>query len=488
MKKGVQIFSFIQRGNGSGRATSIYLFSKLFSKSLAFLLIPVWTSVYVPSEYGMIGTLIAWAGVLSPLVLLGLPSALIRLRSDFESEDEWHVLVTSVSVVVVGCGILFLVAGLIFGPWVWEQIHSGGIPFWPYVPFALTGIAVSCLGRVGLAVQQANLKPGRAIFYEQLLGLGTTLLALIFVVLLSGGVIGYQIAGLLSGLICSLVFVNEVRKSKLCAIFDFSKVKIALAFGIPLIPQALAAWVLGLSDRVMVERYSGLVEAGYYNLAANFGVVISMVAISIYQAVLPRYLQRAKHSFESLPERRLALRKVVIQGFVVLVGIFVMAASAGPMVLGWMINERYVEALPLLVPLLGGCFFFGISQFLLLPLLYKKKTGLLATITTAGAILNVGLNLYFIPEYGAMAAAYTTLASYIVTCGLVYFFAHRADWFGISIVELFAICGGASACIVICLWFDGPTVADLAWRFGLNGILVVSFAVWLWNLFGAHKS
>ncbi|MDA7880822.1 oligosaccharide flippase family protein [Akkermansiaceae bacterium] len=478
----LQIFRWVHRGRGTARATGIYLFSKLFTKGLAFLLIPVWTGVFAPSEYGIIGTLVAWAGVLSPLVLLGLPSALVRLRTDCRTENEWHTLVTSVSLVILSVGILFLLSGLIVGPPIWELIHSGGIPFWPYVPLAIAGIFVSSMGRVGLAVQQANQKPGWAIFYEQLLGLGTLFLALIFVVILHGGVVGYQIGGLLGGLICSLAFVNEIRKFRADTLFDPSKLKLALAFGIPMIPQALAAWVLGLSDRVMVERFSGLTQAGLYNLAANFGIMISMVAISINQAVLPSYMQRAKDRFENQEARCAALRQVVIRGFIVLAGVFVMAAAAGPLVLGWMVNARYLEALPLLVPILGGCFFFGIGQFLMLPLLFQRKTKLVAAVAVIGAGVNVALNLHFIPDYGAIAAAYTTLGSYALTCILSYFFSRRSDWFGMGIGELLAICGGASLSLVICLYFDGPNLSDLIWRFVFNGILVIGFSLWLWNL------
>lgn len=488
MTESFRILKWIRGGTGSARASGIYLFSKIFTKGLAFLLIPVWTGVFSPSEYGTIGTLIAWAGVLSPLVMLGLPSALIRLKSDCQTTEEWDVLVTSVAVVILGSGLLFVTAGLMFGPFFWELIHSGGIPFWPYVPLAFTGIFVSSMGRLGLATQQATQKPGRAIFYEQLLGLGTLTLSLFFVVLLDGGVVGYQVGGLLGGLICSLVFLNELRKNRAQTFLDRKKVRAALVFGIPMIPQALAAWVLGLSDRVMVERFSGLSEAGLYNLAANFGIVISMVAISINQAMLPRYIQRAKAKFDSQVARVNALHDIVIRGFVALAGIFVVAATAGPAALRMMVNERYLDALPLLVPILSGCFFFGVGQFLLLPLFYAKKTKVVASITVVGALVNVALNFYFIPRHGALAAAYTTLASYMLTCLMAYVFSRRSDWMGLSAFELIAICGGGSLSLVICLLFRASTFVELTLRFGLNGILVAGLMVWFWRLSRGKES
>lgn len=464
------------------KASSIYLGSKLLTKFVSFALIPVWTFVFSPSQYGVIGNLAAWAGFLSPLIMIGLPSATLRLKSDCTDEGQWSRFVGSIALILLVMSAVFLLVSWLVGPFVWNSLTSGEIPYWPLVPITLVTVSLGALARLALAVHQAEQQPVKVMAYEQALSTGVIVCALIGVFLFHGGVAGYMVGGLVGAALVSLFFAATLWKSRSGFYFETVLAIDAVRYGLPLIPQALAAWTLNLSDRVMLERFSGLSEAGLYNLAANFGIVISMVAISINQAVLPRYLQRAKENFESLESRSAALKQVVIRGFLVLVGIFIMAATGGPMVLGWMVNERYLQALPLLVPILGGCFFFGISQFLMLPLLYERKTGLVAAGAIIGAVVNVALNLYFIPKHGAIAAAYTTLASYVFTCVLAYSFARRADWFGMGIGELLAICGGASLSLILCLHFDGPEVGDLVWRFVLNGMLVAAFGWWLWKL------
>lgn len=430
----------------------------------------------------------AWAGFLSPLIMIGLPSATLRLKSDCSDEEQWCRFVGSIALTLLATSGVFLIASWLIGPFAWSWLTSGDIPYWPLVPITLVAVSLGALARLALVVHQAEQQPGKVMAYEQALSTGVIVCALVGVFLFQGGVAGYMFGGLVGAASVSLFFAATLWKRRTGFYFEGALVSDAVRYGLPLIPQALAAWTLNLSDRVMLERFSGLSQAGLYNLAANFGIVISMVAISINQAVLPRYLQQAKGDFESREARAKGLRQVVIQGFVVLAGIFIMAATGGPMVLGWMVNERYLDALPLLVPILGGCFFFGMGQFLMLPLLYEKKTKSVASVAVIGALVNIGLNLYFIPRYGAIAAAYTTLASYVLTCLLAYSFARRADWFGVGAWELFAICGGAALSLVLCLYFDGPGIADLLWRFVLNGILLGSFAYWLWGLNFTRKN
>lgn len=479
---------FMSGGTSARKSSSIYLGSKLLTKFVSFSLIPVWTFVFSPSQYGTIGNLMAWAGFLSPLIMIGLPSATLRLRSDCADEQQWERFVGSIALTLLATSLAFLCFAGLIGPVAWQFVTSGDIPFWPLVPITLVAVALGALARLALVVHQANQQPFKVMAYEQALSTGVIIFALICVFVFDGGVKGYMFGGLIGAALVSIFFGVTLWRRRSGFQFEAELVKDALRYGFPLIPQALAAWTLSLSDRVMLERFSGLPEAGLYNLAANFGIVISMVAISINQAILPRYLQRANGTFDSAIARAQALRQIVIQGFVVLAGIFIIAATGGPTVLGWMVNVRYLDALPLLVPVLGGCFFFGVGQFLMLPLLYEKKTKVVAAIAIVGAIWNVALNLYFIPRHGAIAAAYTTLASYALTCFLAYSFSRRSDWFGMSIGELIAVCGGATIGLIVCLIFDGQETADLILRFVLNSLLTAGFAAWLWKLTLSRKS
>ena len=92
----------------------------------------------------------------------------------------------------------------------------------------------------------------------------------------------------------------------------------------------------------------------------------------------------------------------------------VLLIAVAPDLIQIMSDEEYWAAKDVVTVLLWGNYF----SFLYLSIVhyeyYYNKTYLVLVGTVLSAILNVVLNYYTIPLYGYMAAAYTTLASYIL--------------------------------------------------------------------------
>ena len=82
---------------------------------------------------------------------------------------------------------------------------------------------------------------------------------------------------------------------------------------------------------------------------------------------------------------------------------------------------QYHEGIFIFPPVMAGVFFialynvFGNIEF------YYQKTFMIMVASVVAAITNVVLNYIFIPRYGYIAAAYTTLASYILLSVMHYF-------------------------------------------------------------------
>ena len=82
--------------------------------------------------------------------------------------------------------------------------------------------------------------------------------------------------------------------------------------------------------------------------------------------------------------------------------------------LGTLLSSKaaYLEALPLLPIIVGGYFFHGITQLFFRGVYFLKRNLYLTVIILIAGALNIGLNYYYIPQYGYAAAAYTTLVAY----------------------------------------------------------------------------
>ena len=85
-----------------------------------------------------------------------------------------------------------------------------------------------------------------------------------------------------------------------------------------------------------------------------------------------------------------------------------------PEILYFMGGKAYADAIFVLPPVMAGCVFqFCYTMYVNIET-YEKKTGKMALATMTGAVVNIVLNYIFIPRYGYVAAAFTTLVGYSV--------------------------------------------------------------------------
>ena len=88
-------------------------------------------------------------------------------------------------------------------------------------------------------------------------------------------------------------------------------------------------------------------------------------------------------------------------------------------------GQKYMEAIYVITPVSMGC----ICQFLYTMFVnieqLKKKTVGMAIASAIAAAVNLGLNYFFIPRFGYLVAAYTTLVGYLVLLTIHMYLVYR---------------------------------------------------------------
>ena len=474
---GVPVSFILSRFGKTGRDTAGYVASKFTTRILTLCLLPVWTSLLSPTQYGMIGTLGAWGGILAPIVLLGLPSSLIRFCPESLCDaEERHRYLSTAGILIGIAGMLMLLVTFSAGPWIWGLLSSGNIPFYPFVPMIVVTVFLGNAVRLLMAERLAIRDVRSVITLEQLSSTGMILASLFGVAALGWGVYGYILGGLVMSGVTSLFLVHRYVTGGVR--WDPKIAKVSLAYGLPLVPQALAAWLLNFSDRVIIERYHPLAESGYYNLASNFGMVMSFLAVSISQATTPGVFAAMS---EPTPENR---RRIRMMGFGTLGLIAVCAIGmmvAAPPVLGLLAHTRFSAAIVYVIPVVAGFFLFGVYQMFLRPMLYLKHTKTVAAFTIIAAALNVTLNLIYVPSGGAMAAALTTAVSYFVAAILSWLISRRLDDMGLGIATTALLIAIPLASAIVLGPMGSAGWGDLLARMGIGVLGVVAVAAICWR-------
>ena len=195
------------------------------------------------------------------------------------------------------------------------------------------------------------------------------------------------------------------RRYQLGFQFDRKLLRAMNRFGLPLVPSALALWVINLIDRLFINRYKGQAEVGIYSLAVSIASVIVFL-LTAFQLAWPAFAY-------SIRDDNAAKRTY---SYVLTYLLFItcwMSLAIGSMA-PWIVHlvnhngtfARSAEAVPIL------CFataaYSGYSV-LAIGIGRMRKTQLNWVVSGTAALVNIVINIALIPVYGMMGAAVSTL-------------------------------------------------------------------------------
>ncbi len=189
----------------------------------------------------------------------------------------------------------------------------------------------------------------------------------------------------------------------------------AFLFGLPMVPQQLSGFILGLGDRVVVRHVLGSAAVGRYSVAYNVGSLGFLVLVFAMQAWLPRIYAVEDRGARS---RLLASSRDMMN--LLLIPVVIGLAAGAPVVLRvWVPPSFHPADLTPIVAIVAICT-FPFAQFLanLRALMSEGRTSRAAVATLVAAVVNIGLNLVMVPFLGITGSAIATVLSYALCARL----------------------------------------------------------------------
>ena len=164
----------------------------------------------------------------------------------------------------------------------------------------------------------------------------------------------------------------------------------------------------------MIQKLCAKELLGIYTTGYSIAVLLSVITNAIGQAWLPWFNEQLyENKKDTIRKKNMLLMEL---GCFLTIGFIVV----GPEVIMILCGEKFWDAKWVIPPVAIAtlCQYFY-TNYVNVELFYKK-TVLIAVNSIAAALINVGLNAYFIPRFGYLAAAYTTLAGYFILMILHY--------------------------------------------------------------------
>jgi PST family polysaccharide transporter len=261
-----------------------------------------------------------------------------------------------------------------------------------------------------------------------------------------------------------------------------------LVYGFPIAVSTLAVGIYHRIDQVMLHKMVNDQVLGNYVAAVRLTEFINLLPIAVMTSLFPILSQTAKDEDRFRHYLQLSFRALMAIAFGMCV---VITLFSGPIV-HLLYGVKFVAAGPLLAVLIWSevPVFFGVV--IANGLIAKNLQNYLPISTGIGALVNVLLNLYLIPRWGAMGSAWATNASELLAAILLFLVfrpTRTIAWHGLRIAA--APCLLALLIVGTFYVLSPPTLMALpivivAYGFGawITGVIKRSEIAQVWQLVG----
>jgi O-antigen/teichoic acid export membrane protein len=383
------------------RDTLIYGASAVLSRGLSLIILPIYTRILAPSDYGILDMVMVVGSFATLLVALEVTQALARFYGDADGPAaKRRMASTALWFTVTAYALAFAAAFAAAGPLAGWLLGSPGMA--GALRIGLAGIAANGLfylaqNQLRFELRSSAYAAISLVYSFAMVGLGILLgwgfgLGLV-------GVLWGQFAGTALAAALGLFLLRPSYGFE----FDGALLRTMLAFSLPLVPSALATFFTLYSNRLLLNDLEGLDSVGMFGVAARVAGAIALLLVGLQPALTPLIYAHYRE-----PETPAQLARLTEQ----FTGL-ALACCLGLGILAWEILALFVEpgyrgAAPLVLflapaTLLGQMYIFfpGIA--------IAKRMHLQLYIFAVTALITVTLNWLLIGAMGLMGAAVATL-------------------------------------------------------------------------------
>lgn len=383
------------------KASFWFMVSSVFQKAVGLFVIPLYTRLMLPEEYGKYAVFLSYYSIISVFTSLGLYNYVVN-NGIIKFGEKKDAFVTSLAGLIIVNTFIYVLLYLTFaGQWFELTGINTGI---------MTALFIECIFMPCYELWCCKLR----FSYDYKPIIKTAVITCLMIPAISlpliilsddkgiaaiwGRVIGYSVIG----------FYALIRLIKSDAtLYKKSYWRYALKFNLPLIPHFLAVILLNSADKIMIERLCGADKAGIYSLAFSLSLAFQFVNQAVNSSLVPYiYLKLKNNTFDGIKEKTTKL----LIGIAILNILLMLIAPELILILG---TKKYLEACYIVPSVaIANILLFIFNLFVNIEYFYEENK-YIPVVTVFCAAFNIIVNYIAIPKFGYLAAGYTTLFTYL---------------------------------------------------------------------------
>ena len=385
----------------------------VFNKAITFLMIPIFTRMLTTSDYGKVSTYTAWMAILAYIVGMALEYSVRNAYVDFH-EDMNKYMSSICSLSLVG---LFVIGGFVLGL---NELFFHQMNLMLSVCCIIHAYVHSLINYINmvLTMKEQYVKRVLLLLLPNLL---SSILGIVFIANMAsdkymGRVLGYIIVFLPLGV---WLLYHEFKIGK--TFYQQKYWMYALTISLPMVAHGLSNVVLNHFDRILLSTMRSDSEAGIYSLVYNFSMISIAITTAMENIWIPWFTKKIVAKQHTLINRMAKLYVYLIVA--IICGILMVA----PEFLMLMSSKEYWSGKIIIVPIVISSYVIFLYSLQVAEEIYYKTSKITAINTFIAAVFNFVTDCMVIPQYGMLGAAYTTLASYIISFILHYRYGRKLN-------------------------------------------------------------
>ena len=387
-----------------------YTIGNILLKGITFLSIPLFSRLLSVPDYGVYSTYSSYVSVLTVVVGFALHTSIKNALYDYKGMLNDYC--SSVSLVTIINALLLMLISLVFS----DQIGSLLSLEPAMVMLVIVESAAMAIVTFYNNYLSVDYRYKEYLYLSLIYAIGGVVMSVILILTMFAekGYMGRAMGAAIASCVTALYVLVRLFRAAPPRI-NFKYWQYGMKISLPIVPHGLSQLILAQFDRIMIKKSIGDLEAGLYSFAHNVGMIYQVVANSLDTAWTPWF-------FEKMEKKEYQQIRKVANFYVGLLGLGAICLMLiSPELIVVMGGNKYNTSRSVAIPIVLAMFYSATYNFPASVEYYYKKTNIIAIGTMLAAVLNIVLNALCIPIYGFVAAAYTTVA-----CYLLYYFVHLA--------------------------------------------------------------
>ena len=389
---------------------SIYSIGSISQGALFVLLFPIYTSFLSPQDFGIIGLMSITVSLLTRFVSSPINSAFTRFYYAPEYREKSGILLFNLFLwallIIICCAIIF---------WQISEYLAGILLQGRNLAYLLKIYALILFLQPFSSLFLCLLRMLERAKYFVFTSISSLLLSagltLYLLTVLKKGVLALIVGNLL-GLIVTVIMVLPVFIKRSTFKLSRSVLIPPLKYAYPLLLSEYSNLLIQSGDRYVLRIFNSVSTVGLYSFGYQIAGILQTVLVTpLKQALQPVVLKQ-----EENPEAiRHFLRTGATYFYLIACAACLLISLFSREILMLFARKEVFWAAWVIVPIITYSYVqHGLGNFVGWGMGLMKKSFHVSGIVLVAALMNIGLNFLFIPQWGMLGAAFATMLSYIV--------------------------------------------------------------------------